>query len=91
MRIALPDVDPLRAEAALMDADIAVIPGGHPNKLISGLAASPLTDLAITKRLDGMAITDRLPAPWVCSSGESSSTRPIPFGSYRHSAFSTVT
>lgn len=57
VRIALPGIDPVRAEVSLMEADIAVIPGGHPNKLISGLGASPLTDLMITRWLDGMAIS----------------------------------
>jgi peptidase E len=57
VRIAVPELDPVRAELALMEADIAVIPGGHPNKLIGGLGVSPLTDLIITRWLDGMAIS----------------------------------
>lgn len=57
VRIARPELDPMRAEVALMGADIAVIPGGHPNKLIGGLGPSPLTDLMVTKWLDGMAIS----------------------------------
>ena len=57
VRIALPELDPVRAEVELMEADIAVIPGGHPNKLIGGLGASPLTDLMVSRWLDGMAIS----------------------------------
>lgn len=57
VRIALPQLDPVRAEMAVMEADIAVIPGGHPNKLISALGANPLTDLVISRWLEGMAIS----------------------------------
>ena len=57
VRIALPRLDPVRAEMAVMEADIAVIPGGHPNKLINSLGACPLTDLVISRWLEGMAIS----------------------------------
>ncbi len=46
-----------RAYDELSSADIAVIPGGHPNKLISGLGASHLTDLLTSRWLQGMAIS----------------------------------
>lgn len=57
VRIAFPLVDPAAAEEAILEADVAVIPGGHPNKLVDGLAASPFTDLLIDRWLDGMAIS----------------------------------
>ena len=61
VRIALPELDPVRAEVELMEADIAVIPGGHPNKLIGGLGASPLTDLMVSRWLDGSGPVADLP------------------------------
>lgn len=55
--IALVDHGVDRAVEELSSADIAVIPGGHPNKLIAGLGASPLTDVLTTRWLQGMAIS----------------------------------
>ncbi len=57
VRIALPDADIEQAMDAVAQADIAVIPGGHPNKLISRLGASPLTDLVIARWSEGMALS----------------------------------
>lgn len=56
-RIALPDHDMGEAMDAVAEADIVVIPGGHPDKLIAGLGASRLTDFMIDRWLDGMAIS----------------------------------
>lgn len=55
-RIALPHEDMNEAMDAAAEADIVVIPGGHPDKLIAGLGASPLTDFMIGRWLDGVAI-----------------------------------
>lgn len=46
-----------RAIEELSSADIAVIPGGHPNKLVAGLGASPLTDVLTARWLSGMAVS----------------------------------
>ncbi|HEX2153592.1 MAG TPA: Type 1 glutamine amidotransferase-like domain-containing protein [Acidimicrobiia bacterium] len=55
-RIAMPEHDMNEALDAVADADIVVIPGGHPDKLIAGLGASTLTDLMIGRWIDGLAI-----------------------------------
>lgn len=55
--IAIPDADIEQAMDAVARADIAVIPGGHPNKLISQLGASPLIDLVIVRWSEGMALS----------------------------------
>lgn len=46
-----------RAIEELSSADIAVLPGGHPNKLVAGLGASPLTDVLVARWLSGMAVS----------------------------------
>ncbi len=55
--IAVPECDIDRALDAVGQADIVVLPGGHPNKLVASLGASPVTDLIIERWRQGVAIS----------------------------------
>ena len=55
--IAIPECDIDRALDVVGQADIIVLPGGHPNKLVASLGASPVTDLIIERWRQGVAIS----------------------------------
>lgn len=58
VRIALPAAS--RAQQALeavADADVIVLPGGVPNRLVAALGASPVWDLALRRWRDGAALS----------------------------------
>ncbi len=46
-----------RALEATAAADIIVLPGGHPNKLVAGLALSPVLDAMWERWMAGAAVT----------------------------------
>ncbi len=55
--MAYPDQSEAAAIDSVLAADIIVLPGGHPNKLIAGLASSLVTDLLIARWLSGAAVS----------------------------------
>jgi cyanophycinase len=54
--IADPRVDLAGTRDAIRAADVVVLPGGHPNKLVQALGASPVTDLLVERWTEGLAI-----------------------------------
>lgn len=57
VRIAMPDDDSHAAFDAVAEADVIVLPGGVPNRLVAALGASPVWDLALRRWRAGAALS----------------------------------